>query len=38
MNKFDVLHDDHMLRWIYRDPDDTNNGEFIFDCTKDGFT
>ena len=38
MNKFDTLHDDRMLRWIYRDPDDTNNGEFTFDCTKDGFT
>ena len=38
MNKFNVLHDDRMLRWRYRDPDDTNSGEFTFDCTKDGFT
>lgn len=38
MNKFDMLHDDCMLKWILRDPDDINSGEFNFNCTKDGFT
>ena len=38
MNKFDALHDDCMRWYTYKYPDDTNSGEFTFDCTKDGFT